>query len=198
MRRDRRHDHRAARGFTYLGLLFLIALLGLTAAMAGSASSFMDQRERERELLFVGREYRIAIDRYRQAHAAQPQPYPTELRQLLGGGASEAPRATRFLRRLYADPMTDSLEWGLARSPQGGIVGVYSLSTRRPVRTRSVYADDTIEFARAQSYRDWVFGVGGPPNAGAVPGAAPPASEENEEGAPPLKWPDGHPPIPTD
>ena len=198
MRRDGSCGHRSARGFTYLGLLFLIALLGLTAAMAGSASSVMDQRERERELLFVGREYRIAIDRYRQAHAAQPQPYPTELRQLLGGATSEALRAPRFLRRLYADPMTDSLEWGLVRSPQGGILGVYSRSTQRPVRTRGVYAEDAIAFGKALSYRDWVFGVGGPPNAAAGPGVAPPASEENEEGAPPLKWPDGHPPIPTD
>lgn len=180
---------RTPGGFSYLGLMFLIALMGLTAAMAGSAWSFAAQREQERELLFAGREYRRAIERYRQAHAGLPQPYPTALDQLLGGTDRLLPQ--RHLRRLYLDPMTGSSEWGLVKSPQGGIVGVYSLSTRQPVRTRGVYADESINFAKARSYRDWAFTASR--TGSAAPGGAAPSDDVQPEGAPPLTWGDAAP-----
>ena len=61
--------------------------------------SFTSQRDKEQDLLYVGREYRLAILHYRQAHATRPQPYPTSLDQLLDDGDRLAPR--RHLRRRY-------------------------------------------------------------------------------------------------
>ncbi|MEY8688789.1 MAG: type II secretion system protein [Leptothrix sp. (in: b-proteobacteria)] len=191
------------RGFTYLGVMFLVALLSLTAAMAGSAWSFIAQRDRERELMYVGREYRRAIERYRADHAQQPQPYPTQLSQLLGN--REQLVIKRYLRRLYPDPISGSMEWGLLRNPQGGIVGLYSLSMRKPVRRSGAYIDESIDFKSARSHRDWVFvaridppgaaraGTATPADAPAdapVRQAAPPPANWDYEahGAPPARW----------
>jgi type II secretory pathway pseudopilin PulG len=180
---------RRESGFTFVGLLFLIALMGLMAAAAASTWTFSGQREREQELLFDGREYRDALKRYVAAHAGQAQPYPTSLEQLLGSDDRLVP--VHYLRRLYFDPITGSTDWGLVKTPQGGISGVYSLSDRRPIRTGAPTddADSGIAFARATSYRDWVFSAAS--GDGGVRGAIPGWNYERD-GEPPLTW--EHPP----
>ncbi len=182
----RRGIHRSS-GFTFLGLMFLVAVMGLLATAAASLWAFTSQRQKEADLLFVGRQYRLALTRYVTAHAREPQPYPTELRQLLGGGEQLVP--ARYLRRLYFDPMTGTGEWGLVRTPQGGISGIYSRSTQTPVHRRADAGDEGIDFTKALSYRDWVF------SAAAAPGHAGAAWNETENGAPPLTW-ENPPPTP--
>ena len=59
------------------------------------------------------------------------------------------------LRRLYIDPMTGEAQWGLIRLPDGGIVGVHSLSARRPYPRTFVTPDFSTPTATA--YRDWRF-----------------------------------------
>jgi len=196
---------RPARGFTYLGVLFLVALLALTAALATTSTSFVSQRDKERELLFAGRQFAAAIERYRAAHAASSQPYPVSLEALLGEGR---PRVVRYIRRLYLDPMTESPDWGLVRTPAGGIIGVFSLSERTPLRRRSPYGDEPFDLAGAQRYRDWVFGrmlagitaqaTKAAVSAPAVPARAPVDPVPEDTGAPPLQWPGGHPPSGSD
>lgn len=180
---------RRSGGFTFLGLMFLIALMGLLATAAATTWAFVSQREKELDLLFVGQQYRVALTRYVAAHANEVQPYPTDLRQLLGGADQLVP--VRYLRRIYFDPMTGRAEWGLVRTPQGGITGIYSLSTRMPVRKRAGFADDGIDFQKARSYRDWVFRAGARPSS-AGPADASGGWNETENGAPPLTW--EHPP----
>jgi type II secretory pathway pseudopilin PulG len=140
--------------------MFIVAVLGMTAALAGSTWSFVARREREAELLHIGREYRLAIERYRVDHAGQSQPYPTRLDQLLGN--REGLIIRRYLRRLYPDPIDAGLPWVLLTTPQGGIVGLHSASARAPLRRQALYADETIDFAAAKSYRDWVFSARSP------------------------------------
>jgi len=207
MQRARGPSRGGARGFTFLGLLFLIAIMALMATAAATTWSFTSQRDKEQDLLYVGREYRLAILHYRQAHATRPQPYPTSLEQLLDDGDRLAPR--RHLRRLYFDPMTGSPQWGLEHNAQGGITGVYSLSGRRPVRTASTYPDETIDFGAARSYRDWVFSALDHGSTGPTTGRAPqPAPDDDtrpltpgkipgwnydRDGEPPLQWTPDHP-----
>ncbi len=212
---------RVSAGFTFLGLLFLIMLMGLMAAAAASTWSFTGQREKELALLYAGREYRLAIERFRAAHATQAQPYPTSLAALLGDESRLETR--RFIRRLYFDPITGNDTWGLERNAKGGITGVYSLSERVPLRSVTVYADETIAFGDARSYRDWVFsatpkvggaGTGGPvseptrsastpapgegPQQAVNPGAVP-GWNYDRDGEPPPKWPTPRPqPAPGD
>jgi len=141
----------SARGFTYLGLLALVALIGLLLSAAGEVASTAAQREREAQLLWVGHEYQAAIERYWNHERA----YPPTLQDLLGA-ASEAPVQVRCLRRLYPDPMTNAVDWLLLPAPGGGIMGVASSSKRAPLKTgRFDEADQA--FAHAISYGDWQF-----------------------------------------
>jgi len=55
---------RRAGGFTYVGLLALIVLIGLMLAAAGEVAATAAQRERETQPLWVGHEYSAAIGRY--------------------------------------------------------------------------------------------------------------------------------------
>jgi type II secretory pathway pseudopilin PulG len=140
-----------SRGFTYLALLFIVAILSGGLALTGVVWHTVAQREKEAELLFVGHQYRQAIARY---YLAGPRQYPRTLADLLKD--PRRPGAERYLRRLYPDPLTGSGEWGLVRGPDGGIQGVYSLSKERPLKSAGFRAQDR-ELAGASSYTDWKF-----------------------------------------
>jgi len=142
---------RSAGGFTYVGLLVLVALIGLALATAGEVVSTSAQRERETQLLWVGHEYRAAIGRYLSHRRA----YPQTLEELLGA-APDAPVQVRYLRRLYPDPMTNAVDWALVQAPDGGIMGVASSSRRAPRKTGLFDAEDE-HFAEATTYGDWQF-----------------------------------------
>jgi type II secretory pathway pseudopilin PulG len=142
---------RGAGGFTYLGLLALLVLIGLLLAAAGEVASKTAQREREAQLLWVGHQYRAAIGRYWFRKRA----YPQALEELLGA-TTDAPVQLRFLRQLYPDPMTNAVDWVLLPAPGGGIMGVASRSKRAPVKTGNFDPEDQA-FAASSSYGDWQF-----------------------------------------
>ena len=177
---------RSDRGFTYVGLLFLVALIGLALAAAGELASTAGQREREAQLLWVGHEYRAAIGRYFNHRRA----YPAKLEDLLGA-APDAPVQVRYLRRLYRDPMTNELDWTLLPAPNGGIMGVASTSKRAPLKRH--FDDDDALFAEATTYGDWQFTY--PTNAAraTTPGASAPAPAAARPG-PAQPEPFGRPP----
>ena len=54
-------------GFTLLGLLFVVAGLGVAMAAVGTAWETRARREKEAELLFVGEQYAQAIAGYQRA-----------------------------------------------------------------------------------------------------------------------------------
>jgi type II secretory pathway pseudopilin PulG len=151
MRRGRRPRRTGAGGFTYLGLLVLVALVGLLLAKAGEVASTAARREREAQLLWVGHQYRSAIGRY----WSQRRAYPTSLEDLLGAGP-DAPIPARFLRSLYRDPMTGAVDWTLVQAPTGGIMGIASSSPRAPIKTGGFDAVDE-DFQEAKTYGDWQF-----------------------------------------
>ena len=125
------------RGFTYIGLLIIVAVMGMGLAAFGELYSRSGQREKERELLFVGNEYRQAIASYYQ----KEKTYPRRLEDLLED--KRFPMPVRHLRRLYPDPIIGSSEWGLVEPTQGaGIVGVYSRSEAAPVKSGNFSARD--------------------------------------------------------
>ncbi len=150
MKRGRR-TRRDARGFTYVGLLVFVVLLGVALAAAGEVVATAMRRDREAQLLWVGHEYRAAIGRYWSHRRA----YPQSLQELLGS-APDAPVQNRYLRRLYRDPMTNALDWVLVPAPSGGIMGVASSSPLRPLKAAH-FDDADQEFEKASSYGDWQF-----------------------------------------
>lgn len=146
--------HRHQNGFSYLGLLFAIAVAGLTLALAGEVWNTNRQREKELELLFIGHQFRAAIRSYYEFSPSAGSEFPHALEDLLLDPRS--PGVRRHLRRIYADPMTGSSQWGLVLNESGTIQGVYSLSGQAPVKTANFNADDR-EFQGKATYRDWKF-----------------------------------------
>ena len=138
-------------GFTYLGVLVLIVLIGIMLAGAGEVAHTTAQRERETELLFIGHQYRDAIGRYFQ----QNRRYPQELEDLLQTQNAN-PLPARYLRRLYRDPMTQKADWTLLRTAEQGIMGVASSSSAVPLKKARFEEADT-GFEDAKTYADWIF-----------------------------------------
>ena len=193
----------SSNGFTYIGLLIFIALMGIGLALAGQVWHTEMQREKEKELLFVGDQFRTAIIKYYEGSPGGVKKFPKSLKDLLDD--RRYPTTKRYLRKIFLDPMTGETRWGLVESPTGGIMGVYSLSEREPRKIAGFLVRDEA-FAGATSYADWKFGYtttaiadseggavpapvpGAPPVAG-IPGGVPPA----EAAAPPSL-----PPTPTE
>jgi type II secretory pathway pseudopilin PulG len=151
------HESRAQQGgFSLLALLFLVAGLGVAMAALGTMWHTAAQREKERELLFVGNQYRQAIESFWKTPlpVGTVRRLPKNFDELLAD--ARFPTTVRHLRRLYRDPMTGETEWGLVKDPDGGIYGVYSLSADKPFK-RAGYPALYSHFDAARSYRDWTF-----------------------------------------
>ena len=134
--------------------MFLIAIMGTAAAMASAVWSTVQRRDNERELVFAGRQFADAIERYRK-HSVDPMHlYPRSLQELLHDDRSGVPR--HHLRRLYVDPMTGDTRWGLIRLADGSVVGVHSLSERAPF-VRKFVTSDFAPPAGIRSYQQWRF-----------------------------------------
>ncbi len=54
-------------GFTYMGMLVIIMIIGITSAVVGQSWKIAAKREKEKELLWRGHQFRLAINRYYQA-----------------------------------------------------------------------------------------------------------------------------------
>lgn len=142
------------RGFTYVGVLVLVALLGIALAASGQVWHTLQKREKERELLFIGQQFRHALNRYARHTPGQARRAPLRLEELLQD--PRAPGTQRYLRRIYPDPMTGRQEWGLITGPGGEIYGVHSLSREEPLKKTNFDLADR-QFEGAVKYSDWVF-----------------------------------------
>jgi type II secretory pathway pseudopilin PulG len=136
-------------GFTYIGLLILIAIIGAGLASVGQVWHTTLKHEREKELLFVGDQFRQAINRYVKTNNR----YPARLEDLLLDDHSVAVR--RFLRKMYVDPMTGLAEWGVVKS-DNVVVGVYSLSEDAPLKLTGFRLVDA-DFENKSKYSEWMF-----------------------------------------
>lgn len=141
-------------GFTYFGLLAIIAVMGVALAAAGEVWHTALKREKEQELLFIGNQFRLAIAGYYERTPDQAQRYPATIEDLLKD--PRYPSAQRYLRRIYRDPITGSENWGLIKGPDGEIYGVYSLSEEEPLKKSNFSLADK-NFAGKTRYADWVF-----------------------------------------
>lgn len=152
-------------------VIALCVILGITLARAGELWQTAARREKERELLFVGGQFREAIRRYYENSPGVGQ-FPKDLSALLED--KRHPEVRRYLRRLYADPITGSSDWGIVGGPEG-IRGVYSKAEGAPMKTAGFDAADAA-FEGAGSYAVWKFVYDVPAAAAAQSGALPPGS----------------------
>jgi type II secretory pathway pseudopilin PulG len=135
-------------------LLLVVAIMGVWLGATASVFHLSVQREKEQELLFIGHQFRQALERYSASPAGGARRFPLRLEDLLLDERLAAKR--RHLRRIYVDPMTGNDEWGLVLGAGGQIVGVHSLSTGEPIKKAGFDASDQ-NFVDRTHYSEWVF-----------------------------------------
>jgi len=179
---------RPTRGFVLIGLLVLLALSGWSLATYTQGAAAARQRDAELDLLWVGQQYRYAIESYYRASPGPVKQLPVRFEDLLQD--PRFPRPVRHLRRLYRDPLTADEPWGVVRL-NGQIVGVYSQAAGEPFR-RAGFEPELESFAGAASYADWRFIWVPPRRAGGGP--VPPAPGSHVPGNPkPPTFPQAQP-----
>src|SRR5664279_1546670 len=114
---------RRDRGAMLLAVLFMMAIMIITALAVAPAFLQQAKRDREEEMIHRGTEYARAIKKYYKKFGR----YPANLEQL------ENTNQMRFLRRRYKDPLAKDGQWKLLRAGDiqalagGGAFGVPGL-----------------------------------------------------------------------
>lgn len=142
------------RGFSYLWVLLLVAFMGIGLSVAAELDATVAKRERERELLAIGRQFQSAIGRYYEGQTAGGvKAYPATLEDLLQD--RRVPGIRRHLRKIFVDPMTGNAKWGLV-TVGGRVAGVHSLGTGTPIKQDNFSAEQANLRGR-QTYAAWLF-----------------------------------------
>jgi type II secretory pathway pseudopilin PulG len=142
-----------ARGVVLLALLITLALLGLSLLAASESAATSRQRAREQELLFVGDQYRQAIERYYYAAPpGTPRLLPQNTEQLLLD--DRYPQPLQHLRRPYADPFEGG-DWTWIRLGDR-LAGLHSNARTAPLK-RANFRPPYTGFATASDVSQWVF-----------------------------------------
>ena len=172
------------RGFTFLWLLFVLAVVAAGLAAIAQPVSVSVRRDREAELLFRGNEFARALTSYWAATPGSDKQLPGALADLLDD--RRGPHPLHHLRRIYADPFTGHADWVLVTTEDGRISGIHSRSDLAALRTADLpaAADGTppTVSARVFSYTPVL-----PASAAASADAA--SSSPNRVGSPPTLSP---------
>ena len=140
-------------GFTYLTVMFVVAILLGGLALVGETWETSARREKEVELLFIGNQYRRAIGLFYESTPGVVKRYPRTLEDLVKD--PRQPSTQRYLRRLFPDPVTGK-EWEIIRGADGGVQGVHSVSAEAPLKIAGFRVRDA-SLEGAQKYADWKF-----------------------------------------
>lgn len=115
------------RGFTYLAVIFMVAVAGIMLAATGTTWSLVKGRDDSEQLRFVGEQFRRAIGSYYEQSPGGAKHYPRRLEDLLKDDRSAEPR--RHLRQIFLNPITGKADWELVVAPDGGVMGVTAASS---------------------------------------------------------------------
>lgn len=140
-------------GLILIGVLVLLALASMTALNAGQRWADTRQRDAEAELLFIGEQYRAAIESYWREAPNTVHQMPTRLEDLVSDNRFPFPK--RHLRKLYRDPLNP--ENALVEVRDGPfLIGVRSDDNRTPFR-QAGFDGPNRSFNGATSYAAWTF-----------------------------------------
>jgi type II secretory pathway pseudopilin PulG len=149
-------------GFTYLMLLWWVAISGIMLMALAHSWSMQARRDKEAELVFRGEQIKAAIEAYARVPVSENRSrLPRQLEDLLADRRSG--RTVRHLRRAWCDPLTGAA-WAFIRDEVEGIKGVHSAAQGAPLRAPPGVAD----------YSAWRFEAD--LSAAAAPASSPPPS----------------------
>jgi type II secretory pathway pseudopilin PulG len=200
-------------GFTYLGLIIFVTIIGLVGAATLKVESLLRRAAAEEELLDIGAAFSAALQSYA---AATPQGQPTQpptLNDLLKD--PRFPGLRRHLRKIFVDPLTGKAEWGVVYvGDRAGVLAVYSLSEAKPLKIAN-FDIRFQNFGNKEHISDWKFTANGQgvvqkvvltaegrrpdpaPKAGQLPDPPPPAPAEQAPARNPQPAPEPPPGAPA-
>jgi type II secretory pathway pseudopilin PulG len=151
---------RSSGGFTYIIALFAIVILGIMLSAAAQSWKTIVEREKEKELLFRGMQYRDAITMwYKRSPTAPGQAvaFPlNDLKDLLKDPRTTGSTTIHYIRELYKDPITGEDFVPIKGGATGGIIGVASSSELKPIKQYN-FPTGLESFEGKQKYSDWQF-----------------------------------------
>ena len=109
-------------GFTFLGLLLAIVLLGIGLTAASEVWFTAAQRQRQAQSQWAAQEFVRAIGRYYESGPGGVKRFPKSVDDLLEDRRGAVLR--RHLRQIYVNPQTGNREWVWVTAPDGGLMGV--------------------------------------------------------------------------
>lgn len=162
------------RGLALLLVLLAVAIIGLISASALQAGAQVTRRDAEEELLAIGHTFQQAVLSYVNTTPGQAALGPRSLDELLRD--PRVPGLRRHLRQIPHDPLTGRGDWGLLKTPDGQIIGIFSLAEGQPIK-RAGFEPAWARLIDAPNYQSWVFGPALPP-AGTASRPAPAAERQ--------------------
>lgn len=142
-------------GFSYLGVLILVAVMSVSLIGTGRYWSTVVKRELEAELLFRGNEIRDAIaSYYNNPPGEQNKTYPRQFGDLLKD--PRYPNLKRHLRKRYPEPMSRGGDWVYVLDAAQRIKGVHSAHEGKPLK-KGNFPQEYESFETAETYADWKF-----------------------------------------
>lgn len=175
-------QHGKQRGFAYLSVLIIVAVMSIMTFKLSEDVSVRLARGKEADLLFNGDQVARAIRGYYENGPVRGC-YPPNLEVLLEDRRDF--HVLRHLRKIFPDPMhapvslsDGSLDaqpvndggWHLIKEESGRIVGVSSESLATPFK-QIKFANGRKEFEGKSQYADWKFIAKGSAVKPASPGA---------------------------
>lgn len=105
------------KGYTFLLLLFIVAISGTSLALLGETWRSAADRERRAEIEFILAAFSEALASYRLATPDGMSYRPQQLDDLVEDQRAGVTR--RHLRRIYTNPLTSRIDWILRRDQLG-------------------------------------------------------------------------------
>lgn len=142
-------------GFTYIAALVIVMIMGIMLGAVGQSMKTIMQREREKELIFRGMQYRDAIQRWSKKGVPLK-----DLKDLYEPTVSSNidKSKDRLIRKLYKDPITGD-DWKTLPDPPDPIQGIYGVASRsgeKPLKQAN-FPEIIKEFEGKEKYSDWQF-----------------------------------------
>ncbi len=165
---SRRHARAGGQhGLVLIALLLMLVLVGVGALAAAEVWATTRKREREVELLWIGDQYRRAVESYWKMTPGARKVLPSSISQLLND--DRFPNPVHHLRQAYRDPMAEDTEFERIVL-NNALVGVHSTSKQVPMK-QAQFPRRYQKFASAEDYSQWQF-VFLPPMPGTAPAGA--------------------------